>query len=68
MEERRMESYVYCPACGEGVRLVLSLNKLSGFIEGFENVLNIPKGDYFGGENACKCGKKVIGSIHITAV
>jgi hypothetical protein len=70
-DKKLMESIIYCPACSEEVRIVLSpyQEKVDGIFEMFERSLGggSRKTETFEGEGKCRCGLTVTGSLRVTA-
>jgi len=70
MAEKKMESYVNCPECGEllPMTLISYQNEAgSGLLAEFEKMIGIGKSEHFRAENKCRCGKSVIATLHTTA-
>ena len=69
MENAGMESLVNCPECGEQVPVILKpyQDMVAGIMKELKGIMGIGKTEYFGGDGFCKCGIKVIATLHVTA-
>ncbi|MDR2597266.1 MAG: hypothetical protein LBC76_08110 [Treponema sp.] len=70
MTEKKMESFVNCPECGELLPMTLtSYSKESpgGLLADFEKMMGIGKTEHFVAERKRKCGKAVTATLHVTA-
>jgi len=70
----KMESYVYCPNCGELVHIILEpfSNKLNDFLSTITEAVGLSDdlAQHFGNAagTKCKCGKTINATIHVTAM
>lgn len=66
---KKMESIVNCPVCGEQVPVILTNYKqpITDIMAAFEKSIGVGKTDHFDGECKCKCGLIVTVSLHATA-
>jgi len=70
MTEKKMESFVNCPECGELLPITLTFfnEKPPGkALADFEKMIGIGKSERFEAENKCKCGRLIVTTLHITA-
>jgi hypothetical protein len=70
----KMESAVYCPACGGLVGVAMeSLGRkeqnirAAGITSMLDEAFGISGTTHFEGDGKCACGKKVVATLHITA-
>ena len=68
--DKRMESFVNCPQCGELVLVVMKpyQQAMSGLMKMIESSNWIGKTDHFEGGGKCKCGIRVEATLHVTAM
>jgi hypothetical protein len=70
----KMESAIYCPACGRLVVVVMeSLDRkeqnvmAAGITSMLDEAFGISGTTHFEGEGTCGCGKNIVATLHITA-
>ena len=68
--DKRMESFVNCPMCGELVLVIMKpyQQAMSEIMKAIEGSKGIGRTNHFDGNGRCKCGTVLAASLHVTAM